>query len=205
VSGLGEELRPGLRRWTAYHPDWKERVGCVAIDRDGELILVDPQLEADQWPLLEAAARGQRAHVLITVHWHARSAAEVAARLPGARVWAHSRDRAAVGRRVEVTDVFRPGDPLPGGLAAIVTRPRTEVLLWDEPTRALLVGDALVADEGGLRTCRAGWLPASTSLEELREALRPVLDLPVELVLVSHGDPILCGARAALRRALAEP
>ena len=69
--------------------------------------------------------------MLLTIHWHARSAAEVAARFPGTRVWAHSRNRAAVARRVPVTDVFRAGDDLPGGLVALEARPRSEVLLWE--------------------------------------------------------------------------
>ena len=37
---------------------------------------------------------------------------------------------------------------------------------------------------------------------QLREALRPLLDLPVEMVLVSHGEPVLRGGRNAIARAL---
>jgi hypothetical protein len=37
---------------------------------------------------------------------------------------------------------------------------------------------------------------------ELREALRPLLDLPVEMVLVSHGEPVLGGGREALAKSL---
>jgi hypothetical protein len=37
---------------------------------------------------------------------------------------------------------------------------------------------------------------------ELRAALRPLLDLPVELVLVSHGEPVLTNGRDALSDAL---
>jgi hypothetical protein len=39
---------------------------------------------------------------------------------------------------------------------------------------------------------------------ELRAALRPLLDLPVELVLVSHGTPVLSGGRDAIARALGD-
>jgi hypothetical protein len=35
------------------------------------------------------------------------------------------------------------------------------------------------------------------------DALRPLLDLPIELVLVSHGEPVFSGGRDALERALA--
>ena len=36
----------------------------------------------------------------------------------------------------------------------------------------------------------------------LREALRPLLDLPVELVLASHGEPVLADGHAALAHPL---
>jgi hypothetical protein len=36
----------------------------------------------------------------------------------------------------------------------------------------------------------------------LRRTLRPLLDLPVESVLVSHGVPILSGGKPALATAL---
>jgi hypothetical protein len=39
--------------------------------------------------------------------------------------------------------------------------------------------------------------------DELRAALGPLLDLPAELVLVSHGEPVVRGGRAAIARALA--
>jgi len=203
---LGSEIVPGLRAWTRHYDEWKDDVSSFAVERAGELALIDPLLDGDEdrRALAELAA-GRELHVILTVHWHARSASEVLANQPGARLWVNSRARAAVARRAPVTDVFRPGDPLPASLVAIEARPRTEVVLWDVESRALLVGDALVADgsPAQLRTCKPSWLPASTSAAELREALRPLLDLPVELVLPSHGPPILSDARAQLARALA--
>jgi glyoxylase-like metal-dependent hydrolase (beta-lactamase superfamily II) len=202
---LGEELRSGLRTWTNHYDEWKDDVSSYAIARPGELVLIDPLLTEGQWPALEEDAEGRELHVLLTVHWHARSSAEVRARFPAARVWAHSRNRAAIARRVEPTDVFAVGEELPGGVVALEARPRTEVLFWDPAHRALIVGDALVGDGpegGGLRTCKGWWLPQSTSLEDLRAALRPTLDLPVELVLVSHGASIRSAAGAELFRAI---
>lgn len=205
---LGSELTPGLRAWTRNYGEWKDDVSCFAVERPEELVLIDPLLvDEDDWGAL-AELRGERdLHVVLTVHWHVRSSAEILRRHPDARVWAHSRARAAVARRTPVTDTFAPGDALPGDLTAMLARPRTEVVLWDPQARALLAGDALVSDldpPGQLRTCRAAWLPASTSLAELRAALRPALDLPVELVLPSHGRPVLTGAREALAQALAD-
>jgi glyoxylase-like metal-dependent hydrolase (beta-lactamase superfamily II) len=200
---LGEELRPGLWRWTAHHAEWRKEVAAFAVATEDELVLIDPLLEGEDWDRLERGLGGRRLQVLLTIHWHARSAADVAARLPATRVWAHSRNRAAVARRTPVTDVFRLGDELPAGLVALEARPRSEVLLWEPCSRALIAGDALLGNGergAGLHTCPASWLPQSTSLEDLRRALRPALDLPVELVLPSHGAPVLDQAASALAR-----
>jgi glyoxylase-like metal-dependent hydrolase (beta-lactamase superfamily II) len=200
---LGEELRPGLWRWTAYHEEWKREVAAFAVEGAEELVLIDPLLVGEQWDQLQALGRGRRLHVLLTIHWHARSAAAVAERFAETRIWAHSRNRAAVARRAPVTDVFQIADELPAGLVALEARPRSEVLFWESRARALIAGDALLGagERGeGLHTCPASWLPQSASLADLRESLRPALDLPVEMVLVSHGASVLQGAKAALAR-----
>jgi glyoxylase-like metal-dependent hydrolase (beta-lactamase superfamily II) len=203
---LGEELRPGVWRWAGRYKEWKEEVASVAIDADSDLVLIDPLLVGADWEELEKTREGRRLHVLLTIHWHARSAAEVAARFEGARIWAHSRNRAAVARRAPVTDVFRVGDELPAGLKALEMRPRSEVLFWEPRSRALIAGDALLGDgeKGtGLHTCPTSWLPESATLEDLRRSLEPALDLPVELVLPSHGAPVFSQAKRALRRVVA--
>jgi glyoxylase-like metal-dependent hydrolase (beta-lactamase superfamily II) len=203
---LGEELRPGLWRWTTHHDSWGKEVASVGVGSEAELTLIDPLLVGAQWEELEEGLADRQLHVLLTIHWHARSAAEVASRFPDARIWAHSRNRAAVARRAPVTDVFQIGDPLPASLVAIEARPRSEVLFWVPQARALVVGDALLgADEGGesLHTCPGWWLPQSTNLAELRASLRPALDLPVEMVLASHGAPVTSAARQALAEVVA--
>ena len=59
--------------------------------------------------------------------------------------------------------------------------------------------------EGGLRLCPQSWLgylSSPVNRAELAELLRPLLDLPIERVLVSHGQPVLAGGRAALAEAI---
>jgi glyoxylase-like metal-dependent hydrolase (beta-lactamase superfamily II) len=81
-----------------------------------------------------------------------------------------------------------------------------EALFFLEPHRALVAGDLLVGREGGLELPVA-WFPKDEQ-EWARDVLKPDLRkrlaaLPVELVLVSHGEPVLEHGAAALDDALA--
>jgi hypothetical protein len=192
------EIAPGLRRWTAFHDDWEEDVGSLAVETSNGLVLIDP---IDPPPELVGAD-----HVLVTVYWHGRSTG----RLDAKRVWASTRSvRPLRSRGVEVTDPFRAGDSLPGGIRAFQTARSAEVVYWLPDQRAVVVGDVLLG--GGakprptsdpLRLCPERWLGKATH-DDLRRTLRPLLDLPVERVLVSHGVPILSGGKQALAAALA--
>jgi glyoxylase-like metal-dependent hydrolase (beta-lactamase superfamily II) len=204
------EIADGLWRWTGYHEEWKEEVGSVYCEADGDVVLVDPIVPPEEtdrfWRALDRDVEraGGRVDVLVTVFWHTRQAAAMVDRYD-ARVWAPSRGRRAIERRAgTVTDVFRPGDPLPGGLVAVPTARAAEVVFWIPQHRALVPGDVLLGDKsGGVRMCPASWLPESKTLEDLRVSLRPLLDLPVERVLVSHGEPVLSGGRGTLAAVLA--
>jgi glyoxylase-like metal-dependent hydrolase (beta-lactamase superfamily II) len=202
---LGEELRPGLRTWTAHHEEWGQQVRGFAIVEPERLVLVDPLLAGDQWEEL-AATRGERAlEVLATLHYHVRSAAEIRERHPDARLWAFAGDREEIAKRSAVDRTFAVGEELPGGLLAIGPLPREEVVFWDAARAALFAGDVLLGDgaEGeGLTLCPEPWLDGA-SLDTLRAGLAPVLDLPVESVLTAHGAPTISGGREALAAALA--
>jgi glyoxylase-like metal-dependent hydrolase (beta-lactamase superfamily II) len=197
------EIRPGLWRWVTFHPEWRQDVGSVACEGGDDLVLIDPLLESDK--ALDGLVKrvGKPVSVLVSVYWHTRSA-DVVARRHGARVLAPSGGKAAVGRRAPTTESFRIGDPLPGGVEAFPTVRGSEVVYWIPEHRAVVPGDVLLgADGGGLRLCPQGWLPSGKTQPQLAQSLRPLLDLPVARVLVSHGEPVLRGGRAALDRALA--
>jgi hypothetical protein len=141
----------------------------------------------------------------VTVFWHTRHTAAMVERY-GARVWAPARGRAPIARRAgAVSDPFVPGSALPGGIAAFGTARANEVVYHLPARRTLVVGDVILGGEeaGGLRLCPAGWLPARVGPDELRASLRPLLELDVERVLVSHGEPVLEGGAAALADLLA--
>ena len=73
-----------------------------------------------------------------------------------------------------------------------------EIVLWSPAHAALVAGDILLgAEGGGVRVCPDSWLgPWSPS--DVREQLRPLLDLPVERILVAARR---AGARRRPRRA----
>jgi hypothetical protein len=79
-------------------------------------------------------------------------------------------------------------------------------MIWIPEHGALVPGDRVLGDgSGGLRLCPESWLrylPSGLRLSELRAELQPLLELPVELVLVSHGEPVLEQAHDALAAAL---
>lgn len=191
---MGAEIAPGLRRWTAFHPKWKAEVSSLAVDTADGLVLIDPLLGDEDVP--------QPQHVLITVHWHVRSTREIAERWPGTRVWAMDRKGKPLRGHAEATDIYAPGDELPGGIEARPTAREAEAVFWLPKQRALVFADVILgAKGGGLRMCPQGWLEGKTH-DDLVTSLRPLLELPVELVLVAHGEPVLQDGHEALREAL---
>jgi hypothetical protein len=203
------ELAPGLWRWTGRHQEWKQDVGCVYYEHGAEVCLIDPLLPPEDpdrfWAALDrdVARAGGAVHVLITVFWHARSSGKMVARY-GGRLWAPSRAKAAVERRAgTVTDPFHTGAMLPAGIAAFASGRSTEVVFWLPEHRTLVTGDVILGDAGGgVRLCPESWLPAGTGHAELRRALRPLLELDVEQIVVSHGQPVLERGSEALRALL---
>lgn len=195
-----DELRPNLWRWTARHPDaeadpepgspadWPPEVGCVAYAAPAALVLVDPLVPDELWPELDALVErhGPRVAVVNTIGWHRRS-------------------RDAVAERYDAT-TSRAKKTLPPGVETMPIARAGETMVWLPEHGALVPGDRILGDGGGgLRVCPDSWLrylSSGITGSELRKALRPLLDLPVELVLVSHGEPVLEEGRAALARAL---
>ena len=195
------EIAPDLWRWTAPHPewrpgaapespgDWERDVGCVACLLVDATVFIDALLPDDREDLWawadELADRRPRTLALTTIGYHRRS-----------------RDRLVERYAAEVS---RARSALPAGVEAIRLSRAGETVYWLKDFRALVPGDRILGGEdGGLRTCPASWLRSDqVGVAELRTLLRPLLELPIERVLVSHGEPVLTGGRRALAKMLA--
>ena len=196
-----QRIESGLWRWTGFHQEWKQEVGCVYLETPDGICLIDPLVPADDREkfLISLDSDIERVdlpvHVIVTVFWHTRSSDELATRY-GTEVWAPSRARKAVERRAGRARAFRPGDSLPGGVEAFATARSTEVVLYLPEHQTLVAGDVILG--GPTRLCPDSWLPPGVGQDDLRKSLLPLLDLDVERILLSHGEPVLDGGGEAL-------
>ena len=191
-------LRPGLWRWTTEHPDWTaERVGwgvevgCVYLETPEAIVLVDPLVPIDVaeggrfWRALDRDIErlGLPVVVVTTIGLHERSAGDVVDRYRASR--------------------WSPGEATPTGLTIIPATTNQEVMVLATEYRALTTADLLIGDRaGGIRLCPASWLSDPVTLDDVRAELQVLLSHDIDMVLPSHGEPVLTGGAAALRAAL---
>jgi glyoxylase-like metal-dependent hydrolase (beta-lactamase superfamily II) len=188
-----QQLADGLWRWTAPHPNaanWPERgrpvppeVGCVYYEAPAALVLVDPLLPAgEEEEFLAQLDRDVErlalpVSILLTAPWHERSASIL-------------RER------------YQARNRIPGGVETypIEGSPEEQLAYFIRPHRALVVAEIFVGDgRGGLALATS---PALEDRDALDRSLRTIAELPVELVLVSHGEPVLEDGRRAIELAL---
>jgi len=216
-------LRPGLWHWQAPHPDWRPsepwdpNVSSYAIDDGTRLLLFDPIAPPAE---LEQLASERETAVVLTAPWHERDSRGLVERL-GVPVYTPLPDTAEyIMQEYGVTaeqagdgspdvvwllkegigeaHVYTAGDRLDVGVDAFPGQKPNDMVLWIESHRAVVAGDTLVDFGQGLHI-NPRWLRPSTTREQVVEGLRPLLDLPVEYVLATHGGPF---ERADLERAL---
>jgi hypothetical protein len=145
-------------------------------------VLVDPLVaDGDTAELDRLAEAAEEVAILTTLPFHGRSSSELAERY-GAST--------APPAEVEPVEIAGAG----------------ETMFWIPEHRALVPGDRLLGDRPpGLRMCPETWLRylGGYTQADLRDALRTaLLGLPVELVLVSHGEPVLRDGRREIEQAL---
>jgi glyoxylase-like metal-dependent hydrolase (beta-lactamase superfamily II) len=197
-----QELRPGLWWWEAEHPewapedsateDWGPEVSSYAIDDGTRLLLIDPTAPPEH---VADLAAGREVVIVLTCPWHQRDTRNLMERF-GATVHMPPSDDGDPDPLPG--QVFRSGERLPIGIEARPGMEPNDLVLWIEEQGALVAGDTLI-DRGNGLEFPADWANKGVPPEQILETLRPLLDLPVELVLPTHGVP---ADRAALDRAL---
>jgi hypothetical protein len=214
-----QKLSDGLWRWTARHPEWHPgefgaEVASFAARAGETTLLIDPLLPEDG----DAAAAvldtidtavADRVAILITIPYHVRSSEEL---------WRRYADQAettihghrACTKRLKDESGFReiePNTPLPGGVTAhTIGKPRRYEMPLHIPSHdALAFGDAVAETEGRLVMWAMDKIDekvASFYRDRFAPSVRPLLELPFNAVLPTHGQPILDGGKEALRKAL---
>jgi glyoxylase-like metal-dependent hydrolase (beta-lactamase superfamily II) len=198
------DVAPGLWIWRLRHPDWRAGVGwhetvtSTCVESGGEVAVLDPLAPPDDasevWSRLDA--RPPTTAVVLKPD-HVRDV-DAFVRRYGARAYGPWLFWRTDVPETELEPV-EPGTELPGGLVALYDgRGRNETPLWLPEQRTLVFADALTAPEGELRV----WDSPAHEKRAL-PALRELLELPFETVIVSHGEPV--HDRAAYERALALP
>ena len=201
---MAHELRdvaPGLWIWRREHPDWspdadwEPLVTSTCVESAGQVAVLDalapPEDATDVWERLDA--RPPTLAVVLKPD-HVRDV-DLFVRRYGARpfgpalFWPHDVPETEL-------EAIEPGSELPGRLVALYDgRGRNETPLWLPEQRALVFADALTAPGGELRVWATPWHE-----ERALPALRALLELPFELVVVAHGEPV--HDRAEYERAL---
>ena len=155
-------------------------------EADDATVLLDPLVPADEEDDFlrhldaDVERRGLSVVILLTAEWHRRSADELAARY-GARI----------------------GGSLPQGLEEIPIEGADErqVAYFVRPHAALVVAEIFGVDIDG--ELYLGQSPALKRPDELEASLNRIMELPIERLLVSHGEPVLEDAKARMTEALA--
>ncbi len=198
------DVAPGLWLWRLEHPDWRPDSGweplvaSTCVESGGEVALLDPLAPPEDavevWERLDARPPSL---LVVLKPDHVRDV-DLFARRYGARAFG---PHLFFPHDVPETELecIDPGSELPGGLVALYDgRGRNETPLWLPEQRALVFADGLTAPGGELRVWATAWHE-----ERALPALRALLELPFELVIVSHGEPV--HDRAAYERALERP
>ena len=198
------DVTGGLWLWRQPHPAWREGedwdplVTSFAVESRGARLLLDPLAPPPaaraMWDRLDD---GRVDAVVVLKPDHVRDV-DLFVRWFGAPAYGPQlfwRD----GVPQTELRALHPGDELPGGLLALHDgRGVQETPLFLPEQRALVFADALTAPEGELLVWSTPWHE-----ERVLPALRALLDLPFEHVLVSHGEPV--HDRAAFEAALERP
>lgn len=189
------DVAPGLWLWRQRHWEWKEgddwepEVASFVVESRGEVVLLDPlapppiegaevyrRLDAHKPTAVVVLKPDHVRDVDLFVHWYG---------LTAHGPWLYWKGDVP---RVELEPVL-PDEILPGGLVALFDgRGGIERPVYLPEQRAIVFADGMTAPTAAGSLLRIWWTPV---LERRTiPALRELLELPFQWVLVSHGEPV---------------
>ena len=198
------DVAPGLWIWRRDHPAWTSEVKweppvtSTYVASGGEVAVLDalapPDEATDVWERLDA---NPPTIAVVLKPDHVRDVDLFVERY-GVRPYGPDLFFAGDAPKTEL-DWIGEGSELPGGLVALYDgRGRNETPMWLPEQRALVFADALTERDGDLVVWGTPWHE-----KRVLPALRELLELPFEHVIISHGEPV--HDRAAFERALELP
>ncbi len=204
VAAEMRDVADGLWIWRVEHPDWSAEVDWEApvtascVESGGEVVVLDALApRADDDPVWERLAAHPPTVAVVLKPDHVRDVDLFVDRF-GAQAfgpslfWPDNIPRTAL-------EPIEPGSLLPGGLVALYDgRGRAETPVWLPEQRALVFADALTERGGELLVWGTAWHE-----QRVLPALRALLELPFQHVIISHGQPV--HDRQGFERALQLP
>jgi hypothetical protein len=198
------DVAPGLWIWRIEHPEWRPGLGwerwvtSTCVESGGEVAVLDallPPADATEvWARLDAKPPTL---AVVLKPDHVRDVDDVVRRY-GARGYGPELFWPGNVPDTELEPVY-PDQELPGGLLPVYDgRDRKETPLYLPEQQTLVFADALTAPDGELRVWATPWHE-----KRVLPALRELLELPFERLIVSHGEPV--HDRRAFERALELP
>lgn len=192
------EVAQGLWHWTARRESIGAEVSTYYLE--AERVAIDPMIPPDglEW----FGAHGAPEHAVLSNRHHDRDA------------WRLREEFGCVVHCIEngvyelegrgPVEAFEFGDELPGGIVVheVGAICPDETALYIPRHRALACADGVVRWESD---DALGFVPdflmddPEDTKQHLREAYRRLLALDFDLLLLAHGDPVVGGARDALR------
>ncbi len=186
-------LLDGVFSWSRFNPEKRFNFNGHVLKTSKGAVIVDPvELSEEDFAYLDAAGLKPDA-LVITNRNHLRAREQVLARWK-VPVILHEAEVSEAG--VPVDRTVKDGDDVFGLRVVHLPgkSPGEIALLWPE-RRALLVGDALIAPYGKVKTVPDEKMDNPALL---RLSLGRLKELPFDALLVGDGDPIVADAKAAV-------
>ena len=189
------DVAPGLWLWRQRHWEWREgddwepEVSSFCVASGGEVVLIDPLAPppiagTEVYRRLDATPPTR---IVVVKPDHVRDLDQFAHwySIPANGPWLFWKGDAP---HTEPQPIF-PDETLPGGLVALFDgRGGLERPIYLPEQKAIVFADGMTAPAAGGSLLRVWWTPILE--RRVMPALRAMLDLPFERVLVSHGEPV---------------